>query len=154
MANSAAWVLGGVLAAGAYLIYAANRVSPGSSTTHPVAHHSTTHSTQHPATHRNLAPPEPTYTVPPSYNLSLIAQKVYGDASLWPALYLANLSVIGKNPNLIQPGMVLHIPPLADARVLAQAWYAHAHPTQSAATTAQQALQHLLVVPNPVPIEG
>ena len=150
--QTAGWVAL-LLGVGAVLIYEANQATPAAAhgTTAPPATHPSTH---HSTSSKPLAPPEPTLTVQAGYTLSAIAQKVYGDAGLWPALYLANLSVIGKNPNLIQPGMVLHIPPLADARVLAQVWYTHARPAASPATNAQAALRHLLVVPNPVSFEG
>jgi hypothetical protein len=40
---------------------------------------------------------------------------VYNDPMQWPLLYRANLSIMpdSKNPDLIEPGMVLTIPPLA-----------------------------------------
>jgi nucleoid-associated protein YgaU len=39
-----------------------------------------------------------------------IAQRFYGDGSLWPTIYEANRAVIGSNPNIIRPGQVLTIP--------------------------------------------
>jgi len=56
------------------------------------------------------AQPGSTYTVKAGDTLWLIAQKQYGDGSRWPQIYEANKSVIGSNPNLIHPGMVLVIP--------------------------------------------
>jgi len=63
------------------------------------------------------APPSPppasgmkTYTVAPGDSLSLIAQKVYGNTSLWHKIYQANQAAIGPNPNLIKPGQKLIIP--------------------------------------------
>ncbi len=49
------------------------------------------------------------YTVKSGDTLSGIAQKILGDASLWPKIYDDNKDVIGKNPNLIFPGQVLII---------------------------------------------
>lgn len=60
-----------------------------------------------------IAPPSPgvkTYTAPPGDNLAKIAQKVYGDAGLWPKIYAANKAVIGPNSNLIKMGQKLIIP--------------------------------------------
>lgn len=42
-------------------------------------------------------------------SLSKIAEKYYGDASLWKQIYEANTDKI-KNPNLIQVGWKLRIP--------------------------------------------
>ena len=56
-------------------------------------------------------PPEKpkTYTVKAGDTLWVIAKKVYGDGSKWKQIYEKNKSVIGKDPNLIRPGMVLTI---------------------------------------------
>jgi nucleoid-associated protein YgaU len=43
-------------------------------------------------------------------SLSLIAKHYTGDVKKWKELYEANLATVGKNPDLIQPGMVLIIP--------------------------------------------
>jgi hypothetical protein len=51
-----------------------------------------------------------TYTVLPGDTLSVIAQKVYGNPSLWAKIYQANKALIGPNPNLIKPGQLLTIP--------------------------------------------
>jgi nucleoid-associated protein YgaU len=48
------------------------------------------------------------YTVEPGDNLTLIAQKVCGNKD-WEKIYKENKGVIGKNPDLIKPGQVLHI---------------------------------------------
>jgi nucleoid-associated protein YgaU len=53
-----------------------------------------------------------TYTVKSGDNLSKIAKHVYGDANKWHAIYDANRDKI-KNPDLIQPGQVLTLPPNA-----------------------------------------
>ena len=50
---------------------------------------------------------EKTHVVQPGENLSVIGEK-YG--LTWQALYSANRSLIGENPNLILPGMELVIP--------------------------------------------
>lgn len=52
-----------------------------------------------------------TYTVQSGDTLALIAQKFYGDGNLWELIYNTNRSTIGENPNQIQVGMVLVIPP-------------------------------------------
>jgi LysM domain len=50
-----------------------------------------------------------TYSVPGD-SLSKIAQKFYGNPSLWSKIYQANKALIGPNPNLILPGQTLTIP--------------------------------------------
>lgn len=51
-----------------------------------------------------------TYTVATGDSLSKIAQREYGDASKWHAIYEANRDKI-KDPDLIHPGQVLTLPP-------------------------------------------
>ncbi len=51
-----------------------------------------------------------TYTVVNKDNLWKIAQKFYGDGAKYPVIYEANKKVIGPNPEIIMPGMVLTIP--------------------------------------------
>lgn len=51
-----------------------------------------------------------TYTVAKGDCLWNIAKKFYGNGSKYTAIYDANKSVIGGNPNLIYPGQVLTIP--------------------------------------------
>lgn len=51
-----------------------------------------------------------TYTVAKGDTLSKIAKQFYGNANQWRAIYEANKGTI-KNPDLIQPGWVLTIPP-------------------------------------------
>jgi nucleoid-associated protein YgaU len=48
------------------------------------------------------------YTVQRGDSLWAIAQRLYGDGSLWPYLFAANADQI-RNPNLIFPGQVLRI---------------------------------------------
>jgi hypothetical protein len=48
--------------------------------------------------------------VAPGDTLSKIAQKAYGDSSLWYKVYEANKSTIGANPNMIKAGQKLVIP--------------------------------------------
>ncbi len=48
-----------------------------------------------------------TYTVQPSDTLSEIGERFGVD---WRRIYQANRSVIGPDPNLIRPGLVLTIP--------------------------------------------
>lgn len=50
------------------------------------------------------------YTVASGDSLSRIAQRFYGDAKLWPLIHAANPDLI-KNPDLIQVGWTLAIPP-------------------------------------------
>jgi nucleoid-associated protein YgaU len=50
-----------------------------------------------------------TYVVRPGDSLWAIAQRYYGDGSLWPLLYVANADHV-YNPNLIYPGEVLRLP--------------------------------------------
>jgi nucleoid-associated protein YgaU len=52
------------------------------------------------------------YTVQSGDSLSKIAKHVYGDASKWQKIFEANRDKI-KNPDLIQPGQVLTLPPNA-----------------------------------------
>ena len=52
------------------------------------------------------------YTVQSGDSLSKIAKHVYGDANKWHAIFDANRDKI-KNPDLIQPGQILTLPPNA-----------------------------------------
>jgi nucleoid-associated protein YgaU len=51
-----------------------------------------------------------TYIVKSGDTLSDIAQTEMGDAKRWPELYEANKDAVGKNPDLIHPGLELKIP--------------------------------------------
>jgi nucleoid-associated protein YgaU len=51
-----------------------------------------------------------TYTVAAGDNLSRIAKREYGDSSKWRKIFEANRDKI-EDPDLIQPGQVLTIPP-------------------------------------------
>lgn len=51
-----------------------------------------------------------TYIVKSGDTLSDIAQIEMGDAKRWPELYEANKDAVGKNPDLIHPGLELRIP--------------------------------------------
>ena len=52
-----------------------------------------------------------TYTVKDRDNLATIAEDLYGDPTLWRAIYLANEHVIGPNAEAdLKPGTVLQIP--------------------------------------------
>ena len=57
--------------------------------------------------------PGSNYTVQQGDTLYSIAQRAYGDSNQWQTIYDANKQVIGSNPNLIHPGEVLYIPPIA-----------------------------------------
>ncbi len=52
------------------------------------------------------------HTVGPNDTLSALALKYYGNASqeMWMKIYEANKDVIGPNPNVLRPGIVLNIP--------------------------------------------
>jgi nucleoid-associated protein YgaU len=50
------------------------------------------------------------YTVAPGDSLSRIAQRFYGEGRLWPLIHAANANLI-KNPDIIQAGWILTIPP-------------------------------------------
>ena len=51
-----------------------------------------------------------TYTVKPGDTLSGIAESEMGDAKRWPELYAANKDAVGKDPDMIHPGLELTIP--------------------------------------------
>ena len=51
------------------------------------------------------------YVILPGDTLSAIARRHYGDPEKWHAIYNANRSTIGSNPNRIQPGTAIRIPP-------------------------------------------
>ena len=51
-----------------------------------------------------------TYSVQSGDTLSAISAKVLGNANRWPEIYDLNKGVIGSDPNLIRPGMVLQLP--------------------------------------------
>lgn len=52
-----------------------------------------------------------TYTVQKDDTLQKISKKIYGSYGKWYKIYEANKEKI-KNPNILQPGVVLTIPPL------------------------------------------
>lgn len=60
----------------------------------------------------NVKSGEACYTVVSGDNLSLIAQKFYGNmsGSSVSKIYYSNMATIGPNPNLIVPGQKLLIP--------------------------------------------
>ncbi|GAB3065525.1 LysM peptidoglycan-binding domain-containing protein [Stenotrophomonas tumulicola] len=51
-----------------------------------------------------------TYTVEKGDSLSRIAKQHYGDANAWQKIFDANKDVL-KDPDKIQPGQVLKLPP-------------------------------------------
>ncbi|HEV2659589.1 MAG TPA: LysM peptidoglycan-binding domain-containing protein [Ktedonobacteraceae bacterium] len=55
--------------------------------------------------------PGSNYTVQANDTLSSIAQRAYGNANAWQKIYDANKQVIGNDPNLLQVGEVIFIPP-------------------------------------------
>jgi nucleoid-associated protein YgaU len=52
-----------------------------------------------------------TYTVAEGDTLATIAERFYGDPSLWRRIYDANRSTIGENPDNVRIGATLQIPP-------------------------------------------
>lgn len=56
---------------------------------------------------------EQTYTVQKGDTLSHIAKQFYGKAGEWNRIFEANRDQL-DNPDLIQPGQVLKVPPQAD----------------------------------------
>lgn len=67
------------------------------------------------AKHQEPVPPGPTgirtYTIRPGDSLSTVAEVSYGDPTLWRVIYNFNRDKIGDNPNAIQAGMTLRVPP-------------------------------------------
>jgi nucleoid-associated protein YgaU len=51
------------------------------------------------------------YTVRSGDTLSRIAQSQYRDATMWRAIYDANRTAIGGDPDRLEVGMRLRIPP-------------------------------------------
>jgi nucleoid-associated protein YgaU len=58
----------------------------------------------------HTSPAASDYTVQAGDSLSAIAERVYGSADDWKAVYEANRTAIGGDPNLIHPGTELDIP--------------------------------------------
>ncbi|HEY7678039.1 MAG TPA: hypothetical protein VIG69_13270, partial [Candidatus Methylomirabilis sp.] len=54
-------------------------------------------------------PREVLHEVERGQDLHLIAGYFYGDARQWERIWQANRDVV-KNPNRLQPGMILHVP--------------------------------------------
>lgn len=52
-----------------------------------------------------------TYEIQANDNLSTVAERYYNDPTLWRVIYNYNRDKIGDNPNAIQVGMVIQIPP-------------------------------------------
>jgi nucleoid-associated protein YgaU len=55
--------------------------------------------------------PEQTYTIETGDTLGKVAQKYYGDETLWRKIYDANKAAIGDNPDAIKVGTQIKIPP-------------------------------------------
>jgi len=51
------------------------------------------------------------YTIAEGDTLASIADKFYGDSSLWRRIYDANRQAIGDNPDNVRVGTTLRIPP-------------------------------------------
>jgi nucleoid-associated protein YgaU len=52
-----------------------------------------------------------TYTAEPGDSLQSIADRFYGDATLWRRIYDANRDAIGESPDQLKAGTQLKIPP-------------------------------------------
>jgi nucleoid-associated protein YgaU len=52
-----------------------------------------------------------TYTVQAGDSMRTVAERVYGDAALWPPIYQANKDLIGEDPDALRRGLELKIPP-------------------------------------------
>jgi nucleoid-associated protein YgaU len=63
-----------------------------------------------PAAPAAASPEATTYTVQANDTLPSIAAQMYGDASRWTAIYDANRSTIGEDPNVLPAGAQLTIP--------------------------------------------
>jgi nucleoid-associated protein YgaU len=50
------------------------------------------------------------YPVIPGDTLSKISEKYYGSPGYWDVIYLSNSGLIGKNPDVIRPDIMLDIP--------------------------------------------
>lgn len=50
------------------------------------------------------------YPVIPGDTLSKISEKYYGSPGYWDVIYLSNLGLIGNNPDVIRPDIILDIP--------------------------------------------
>jgi nucleoid-associated protein YgaU len=70
------------------------------------------------------------YVVQPNETLTVIALRVYGNASLWPTIYEANRALIGPDPNLILPGQRLAIPQVVQHNVVQVAAVAQSYVVQ------------------------
>jgi len=64
-----------------------------------------------PTTASTATVPAGTYTVEAGDTMRSIAQKVYGDPDAWPEIYAANRAAIGPDPDALQAGTQLSIPP-------------------------------------------
>jgi nucleoid-associated protein YgaU len=58
----------------------------------------------------NAATTTKTHIVEKGENLSVIAEQELGSQNRWKEIYELNKDLIGKNPDLIQPGMELKLP--------------------------------------------
>jgi len=52
-----------------------------------------------------------TYTIAEGDTLATVAERFYGDPSLWRPIYEANRAAIGDNPDNVRVGTTLQIPP-------------------------------------------
>jgi LysM repeat protein len=95
--------------------------------------------------------PSNTYTVQAGDSLSKIARKLGGDTRQWKSLYAANKSVIGKNPDMILPGQVLHLPTGMVAKASAVAHKAPAVVAQVQVPT-PPSLPEMPVMPEAAPV--
>ncbi|OKK18570.1 hypothetical protein AMK16_18215 [Streptomyces sp. CB00455] len=87
---------------------------PAATAPHRVTHTPTPASAAHKAV---PAAPKPaptakkrTYTVRSGDSLSAIARRELGNEARWRELYAMNKGIVGDNPDLILPGMILTLP--------------------------------------------
>ena len=83
------------------------------------------------------------WTVQPGQTLWGIAGVAYRQPGWWPAIWAANQSIIGNNPNLIRPGQQLALPPASAAQAAATAYaraYGQSHNDLAAVQAAQAVL--------------
>ncbi len=73
-----------------------------------------------PQTRPQARPTSQSYTVKAGDSLWNIAKANYGDGMKWTDIYANNKDIIGKNPDLIQPGMQLELKGLAPAETASQ----------------------------------
>ncbi len=93
------------------------------------------------------------YIVVEGDSLSIIAKKIYKDASLWPLLYKANQDLI-KDQNRILPGMKLKVPKRKTAAPAAAEAASSAAADKSGKTAAEAGEKGIVKTPPPAEEAG